>query len=393
MREHTVSTELWPSAGPSRLITRGSRTYNCQQKCFLELEPLSPMLLHLEDLSNPEGSTPALSALGDAAWKIELTQHFQSAGLVILIYDYFLTLSDEIRYIWPSKWSWVKIVFLMNRYISPLIVINALIMVAAFTFDVPRCRRELFAVSLLNIFIFATWNVLLTLRVHALWGASRRMGIALAIADTGSDKLEGSESLRPRGSGPTRLLYYLAPFSPSRYLNRSALTDYLSSIGASFHSKLLFETVVFLMTMYKVLGRQRKQVHSIASIILRDGVIYFVTIFGARVANMTLYVSRDVGRLVRLAHGILANPTPPRSTMVSRMTLNLRMWRTEGTERTPVTPRQGLSHYSPAVGDRVPIHGPGTGIRPFAGTNEPMESFLVLGSKNNIPLKIIGSKV
>jgi hypothetical protein len=39
--------------------------------------------------------------------------------------------------------------------------------------------------------------------------------------------------------------------------------------------------------------------------------MYFVTIFSVRLANMILFIHRDVGRLIRLTHGILTDPLIP----------------------------------------------------------------------------------
>ncbi|KAG2144274.1 hypothetical protein DEU56DRAFT_237115 [Suillus clintonianus] len=41
---------------------------------------------------------------------------FSAAGHTLLIYDYFLTFNDEIRYIWNAPWTVVKVMFLINRY-------------------------------------------------------------------------------------------------------------------------------------------------------------------------------------------------------------------------------------------------------------------------------------
>ncbi|KAG0691855.1 hypothetical protein DFH29DRAFT_1009997 [Suillus ampliporus] len=39
-----------------------------------------------------------------------------AAGHTLLVYDYFLTFDDEIRYIWNAPWTVVKVMFLINRY-------------------------------------------------------------------------------------------------------------------------------------------------------------------------------------------------------------------------------------------------------------------------------------
>ncbi|KAG1805536.1 uncharacterized protein BJ212DRAFT_1303995 [Suillus subaureus] len=41
---------------------------------------------------------------------------FCTTGHTLLVYDYFLTLKDEVCYIWNRPWTIVKVMFLINRY-------------------------------------------------------------------------------------------------------------------------------------------------------------------------------------------------------------------------------------------------------------------------------------
>ncbi|KAG9114245.1 hypothetical protein FRC07_007674 [Ceratobasidium sp. 392] len=44
------------------------------------------------------------------------------AGICVLIYDHILTFPDEVRFIWKQKWSIVSTIFVLNRYITPLVL-------------------------------------------------------------------------------------------------------------------------------------------------------------------------------------------------------------------------------------------------------------------------------
>jgi len=44
------------------------------------------------------------------------TKYYALATCAILFYDYFLTLADEIKYIWIGKQSWIFWLFFFNRY-------------------------------------------------------------------------------------------------------------------------------------------------------------------------------------------------------------------------------------------------------------------------------------
>ncbi|KAJ8591431.1 hypothetical protein M405DRAFT_932167 [Rhizopogon salebrosus TDB-379] len=50
------------------------------------------------------------------AQDIWVRKAFSAAGHTLLVYDYFLTLGDEVSYIWNAPWKVVKVLFLINRY-------------------------------------------------------------------------------------------------------------------------------------------------------------------------------------------------------------------------------------------------------------------------------------
>jgi hypothetical protein len=52
---------------------------------------------------------------------LESVYSSEMAGYVLLYYDYFLTLSDEVDRFWhPGPHSWASIIFFANRYIALL---------------------------------------------------------------------------------------------------------------------------------------------------------------------------------------------------------------------------------------------------------------------------------
>jgi hypothetical protein len=46
------------------------------------------------------------------------------AALTLMFYDMLLTSVDEVKYIWKARWTLVKVIFLLSRYISPIIIIG-----------------------------------------------------------------------------------------------------------------------------------------------------------------------------------------------------------------------------------------------------------------------------
>ncbi|KAJ6589018.1 hypothetical protein B0H19DRAFT_1248585 [Mycena capillaripes] len=61
---------------------------------------------------------------------MEMTRLVSAAGLVILLYDHLLSLSDEVRFIWPAKFTSSKVAFLVMRYAVLLQMIIHIIQLA-----------------------------------------------------------------------------------------------------------------------------------------------------------------------------------------------------------------------------------------------------------------------
>ncbi|KAG8695261.1 hypothetical protein FRC09_009269 [Ceratobasidium sp. 395] len=49
---------------------------------------------------------------------VRASRYLSAAGYVLLLYDYLLTLPDEVRLIWPTSWSLVKVVAMSPRISS-----------------------------------------------------------------------------------------------------------------------------------------------------------------------------------------------------------------------------------------------------------------------------------
>ncbi|KAF9063499.1 hypothetical protein BDP27DRAFT_1232016, partial [Rhodocollybia butyracea] len=80
-------------------------------------------------------------------------------------YDYFLTLSDEMRLVWPSKWSTIKVLFYTTRYCA---FIDAAFVIFGKYFVTAYLESK----HLLVILIIRTW---------AIWGRDRNIAGILGV--------------------------------------------------------------------------------------------------------------------------------------------------------------------------------------------------------------------
>lgn len=69
----------------------------------------------------------ALKEIVETATNLQASRYTCGAGMTVMLYDYFLTLGDEITFLWsgPQRFSLVRLMFIWNRYFTvPWIIIS-----------------------------------------------------------------------------------------------------------------------------------------------------------------------------------------------------------------------------------------------------------------------------
>ncbi|KAJ7573575.1 hypothetical protein C8J56DRAFT_982562 [Mycena floridula] len=98
----------------------------------------------------------------------------------VVIYDYLLTLGDEIELMWTSKSSVTKALYLIQRYLP---FIDTVIMIMYTDFTPNRfCHLAITVSGYMYVFSIASSEVILSLRVLATWQRARKVAIGLSIS-------------------------------------------------------------------------------------------------------------------------------------------------------------------------------------------------------------------
>ncbi|KAG2031657.1 hypothetical protein BDR03DRAFT_904660 [Suillus americanus] len=110
-------------------------------------------------------------------YEIWVRKALSTTGHTVLIYDYLLTFNDEILYIWNAPWTFVKVLFLINRYGN--IAGQTLIMfeeAGVLAHDSQFfCQRFSIITSYFMILSSESIHILVLIRAWAIWGAQRGM--------------------------------------------------------------------------------------------------------------------------------------------------------------------------------------------------------------------------
>ncbi|TFK66955.1 hypothetical protein BDN72DRAFT_125060 [Pluteus cervinus] len=234
--------------------------------------------------------------------------------MTFLFYDYLITLDGEIGRIWILPWRLPKILFLINRYVvPPTLVFNVSV---AFMYDVnPEvsiCEVVRTWTTFPTALAMAVVQLALILRVQALYQQRRNITYflwALFLANMISFLAISVVVIRGTSVVPGNELFsgclYQAP----------------SMFYVSWIPPLFFESVVIILTLYKIFDyRKETTVYPALRILARDSLIYFIVMFSFLMAN--LFLARFGGGFFK---GMLIGPSSVIACVaVARMTMNLR---------------------------------------------------------------------
>lgn len=306
---------------------------------------------------------PFLTAAEEALRDITATRYTLAAALVVLFYDWVLSLGSEIKLIWPARRSVVKTIYLVNRYCLPIVMIwaNYAWSGQALWFKPLSCRVFLVLDSCLIIAFFASLHYIVSLRAWALYGRSRAVGFLLWGGFT--LYLAAAYTLTIKG-----LLSIPASLFPIVDICFGTLPSYLWAIWLP---SILFETLVFALTLFKAVQHQKSNLsHTpILSTLYRDGFLYFLFICLNSACNLLFWAIASPTKVLLVKYLSTAVTLAAGSHLI----LDLRevghhtgqsVDSTRGEPLTPLSPGGNTARGYTTLENRRMSAFPGSGISP-----------------------------
>ncbi|KAH9485512.1 hypothetical protein JR316_0002420 [Psilocybe cubensis] len=129
-----------------------------------------------------ESELSNLALIIDAMHGVSMVTRAEVAAAALFVWDYFITIGMEVDLVWTSRWNSIKVLFLIQRYLP---FIDTCIL-TLYRDLVPRghdeCTSFQKATGFLYITGFAVSELLLTMRVWAVWNRSKALGYLLPMA-------------------------------------------------------------------------------------------------------------------------------------------------------------------------------------------------------------------
>ncbi|KAF9647054.1 hypothetical protein BDM02DRAFT_2823812 [Thelephora ganbajun] len=251
---------------------------------------------------------------------IMIERYYSISMATLFMYDYFLTLPDEVQYMWKGEKRWMFYIFLVNRY-APFIsqtwgiVVQSVISADVF-FAHSLCRESTTMKALSFVISTLVAQIVIGTRAYALSEFNRKLLAVLLSIGTiylvlaivlvhsivvavGTPPKDPAEGLRMCLKDPGQTLGFLC-----------------------VAAVLAFDTVTVTTIFVRVvkLGRETLGLSKIPSIMFRDVTIYCLVIF---ISHLSLIISVNIARpALKILPALGLEVMIP--IMVSRFTFALR---------------------------------------------------------------------
>ncbi|KAF9009245.1 hypothetical protein BDZ89DRAFT_1143908 [Hymenopellis radicata] len=278
---------------------------------------------------------------------IRATRYLNAAGLVplilafkqVLLYDHLLLLGEEVRYLWASRWTLQKALFLWIRYAVPICVIIHTHQLAGIgnseltdkvsalervfiVFDpitaTTACSKQ-FASVIPRTDLCCVWelyatkppDLLVLLHLWNLWDRDRRMMYATL-------SLFVLTFIGNMACTAVTIVSLNETLHFNRQLGLCAILD-RGRTPLLWAPSIAFDIVTLVCVVYSALERPRSAQTAVTRVLYRDGIVYLLLLFLLRLVNLFLSIFAPVSLIFIGVFFIWCSTT----VTVTRFTLNL----------------------------------------------------------------------
>ncbi|KIK00681.1 hypothetical protein K443DRAFT_678976 [Laccaria amethystina LaAM-08-1] len=227
-----------------------------------------------------------LKQLTDYVESVRLVTYFDVAGSTMFLYDYLITLGMEVDLVWSSKWTFMKMLYFAQRYL-PFVDAVALCFLnqLSTTIDPTACKMVEKARGVLMIAGISLSELVLTLRVWAVWERSSRVGLVLSILFL----LAVSSSFVVSGFFLSSLQFVDKPYPTFQgcFITSASRVVYMNwVILMAYEAAILVMIVIPGISAYRLGGDT-----ALHTIVYRDGVIVYIYLLALSTINVIVSIS------------------------------------------------------------------------------------------------------
>ncbi|RDB19002.1 hypothetical protein Hypma_014307 [Hypsizygus marmoreus] len=301
--------------------------------------PVPPFTLLLR-AANP----PLAFETVNTAQEILIHNYFNVLAISVLLYDHLMTSGNEVDYIWRRPKTQSAYWFFFHRYLAFFgntveVILFFTTLSAQVRSSYPLiCKQYSLFRQLLLVSTQGLVCVLLTLRIYALYGCSRRVlafmvGSGAIMAGVSCWVLFGQKIVHAEQESGCHV---------------GLSSDTAIRLAGAWEALFVYDSIIFTLMMAKTWRERHEFSFNRASVpiiylIFRDGAVYFAVMALANLANiMTFYFS---GPFMR--GGLSTFASVISVTMMSRLMLNLHETADAGIHSTTLSAFTSSKMYQP----------------------------------------------
>ncbi|KAH7924143.1 hypothetical protein BV22DRAFT_530194 [Leucogyrophana mollusca] len=247
---------------------------------------------------------PADVAVGQ---NLQVLNYLLVSFVTLLAFDYIINLEHEVAYLFNAKLSISKCIYLVCRYV-PLVLSGVQWPLSlASNIDMNACSTLFQITTWLTLIILSCVECIFLLRTYALWSCSKRVLIVL-LSSLAAAVIPVITVLAVYQSS----IFDLFSQPPIPFISSCYQQGLEYAFFVCYLLLLVFETEIFLFTIYRVHVHCRHARGSLLKILAKHGVLYFVFSLLFSVTNILVifllpsYYSSVFGVLQTLAQALLA---------------------------------------------------------------------------------------
>ncbi|KAJ6594698.1 hypothetical protein B0H19DRAFT_1096499 [Mycena capillaripes] len=246
---------------------------------------------------------------------VNVAQTYIACTTSILVWDWLSCLPQEWRYIWKrAGWSPIKVLYCLVRYYTLLVLIVTDVWFFA-GWSESSCARYVRILPGIAVLIDLSIELVLALRIYALYGCSKKIGAFLVVFIAGF--LAVMIAVPILAFDYTRLPSWPGPCIVT---GKSSIAG-PKFIIAFYASPMAFDIVMTAMTVYKVMDHNRRGgSSSLMNRMVRDGLFYFFAITSLNLMNVIFFIQPN--ELIQAINAPMSIQIS--SVLCCRLILNLR---------------------------------------------------------------------
>ncbi|KAH9478085.1 hypothetical protein JR316_0010323 [Psilocybe cubensis] len=265
--------------------------------------------------------SPLLQELFHGLFIIDFAKCTQLSALMIVLYDYAITFEQEMSYLWKTRFNFVKVLFLLNRY---YILISAIVIICLLN------AAQLSTLSCVHYMLWQIWSIIVTstltqailqARLYGLYSKNKKIlaimiplyvlsiiaAVVLVVKSTGEVTAAHEIIAFPINRGHYCIVTSIPRFSLAYWIP-----------GFAFELLLCALAIKKAFGHFKLYGSYYTTGVRIVDVLVGDSIVYFLVIAMVYVSCIAIWIA-DLERIdTPLGFELTIS-----STLCSRMVFNM----------------------------------------------------------------------